>query len=176
MNWSAALAGVIPCGGVTVTSTVPVPAGATAAIDVAIVTMKLLASADPNLTDVAPVKLVPVIVTRVPPASAPLAGLTLTTDGGDETAAKLCLAPAETAETPLRPLTGTGTGTSLASVPPLPSCPSKLAPQARTVPSLSSARLSSLPTGSALTPLPPLTGTGTGLGLVAALPSCPILQ
>src|SRR5207245_2034631 len=44
--------------------------------------------------------------------------------------ARLWSRPAETALTPLRPLTGTGT--SLASVPPLPSCPSKLAPQAMT--------------------------------------------
>src|SRR2546425_952317 len=173
MNWSAPLVGVVPPGVVTVTSTAPVPGGETATIDVAELTVKLLASADPNLTAVAPMRSVPLIVTRVPPASPPLLGLTLMTAGGGEPVAKPCQLPAETDETPLRPLTGTGT--SLASVPPLPSCPSKLAPQAMTLPSLSSARLSRLPADTALTPLRPLTGTGTWLASVPPLPSCPSL-
>jgi predicted RNase H-like HicB family nuclease len=156
---------------VTVTSTTPVPGGETAAIEVGELTVKLLAPTDPNFTAVAPMRPVPLMVTKVPPASPPLLGLTLMSAGAGEPVAKPCDPPAETAETPLRPLTGTGTW--LASVPPLPSCPSALAPQAMTVPSLSSARLSSLPADTALTPLRPLTGTGTWLASVPPLPSCP---
>ena len=43
-----------PSGVVTVTSTVPAPAGDSAVIEVADLTSKLLASVSPNLTDVAP--------------------------------------------------------------------------------------------------------------------------
>ena len=39
------------------------------------VTWKLVAAVVPNLTDVAPVKLVPVIVTVVPPSVEPLVGV-----------------------------------------------------------------------------------------------------
>src|SRR5438067_473483 len=171
MNWSTAPAGVVPPGVVTVTSTAPVPGGDTATIEVAELTVKLLASADPNLTAVAPMRSVPLMVTEVPPASPPLLGLTLMTAGGGEPLAKPCQPPAETDETPLRPLTGTGTW--LASVPPLPSCPSQLAPQASPMPALKSARLAPLPADTALTPLRPLTGTGTWLASVPPLPSCP---
>jgi hypothetical protein len=48
---------------------------------VAELTVKLLAGSHPNLTDVAPVKLVPMIVTAVPPAVVPLAGETAVTVG-----------------------------------------------------------------------------------------------
>jgi hypothetical protein len=59
----------------TVTSTFPpVCAGETAMILVVDLTVKLVASVEPNLTAVAPVKLVPVIVTSVPPSSPPLRG------------------------------------------------------------------------------------------------------
>jgi hypothetical protein len=54
-----------------VTSTVPVPAGETAVIDVADVTVKLFALVAPNLTAVVPVKPLPVIVTDVPPPGVP---------------------------------------------------------------------------------------------------------
>jgi hypothetical protein len=52
-------------------STVPVPAAEVAVIEVAELTVKLVALVDPNFTAVAPVKLVPVIVTDVPPDDGP---------------------------------------------------------------------------------------------------------
>ena len=67
---------------VTVTVTAPaVPAGVVAVIDVLLTTTTLVAAILPNVT-VAPVaKLVPVMVTDVPPATTPLFGLTLLTVG-----------------------------------------------------------------------------------------------
>jgi hypothetical protein len=63
-------------------STVPAePLGDVAVICVALLTVKLLALVVLNLTAVAPVKLVPVIVTEVPPAVGPLTGLTDVTVG-----------------------------------------------------------------------------------------------
>jgi hypothetical protein len=59
---------------VTLTSTVPVPAGDVAVIEVAEFTVKPAAAVAPNVTAVAPVKLVPVIVTTVPPATGPAVG------------------------------------------------------------------------------------------------------
>jgi len=58
---------------VTVTSTVPVPAGEVAVIEVAELAVTV-ALVTPNVTAVAPVKLVPVIVTLVPPAVVPEVG------------------------------------------------------------------------------------------------------
>jgi len=85
---SAAVFGLVPAGVVTRTSTVPVPAGATAVIDVLLL---IVGATDvpPNATLVAPVKAVPVIVTEVPPASGPPAELSKVivgaeTAGGDE--------------------------------------------------------------------------------------------
>ena len=70
---------------VTVTSTVPAaPAGAVAVIDVALLTVKLLALVAPNLTAVVPAKFVPVMVTEVPPAVGPELGETLVTVGAVE--------------------------------------------------------------------------------------------
>ena len=68
---------------VTVTVAAPaLPAGVVAVICVALTTTTFVAAAAPNVT-VAPVtKLVPVIVTAVPPAVDPLFGLTLVTVGG----------------------------------------------------------------------------------------------
>jgi hypothetical protein len=68
---------------VTVTVTAPaLPAGVVAVIDVLLTTTTFVAAAEPNVT-VAPVaKLVPVIVTDVPPANAPPFGDTLVTVGG----------------------------------------------------------------------------------------------
>ena len=64
------------------TSTVDgAPAGAGTVIEVALVTLKLPAPVAPNFTEVTPVKLVPVIVTDVPPVVGPEAGLT-DGDGG----------------------------------------------------------------------------------------------
>jgi hypothetical protein len=58
---------------VTVIFTVvpPDPAGATTEIEVGLTTEKFVAEVDPNLTEVAPVKFVPVIVTFAPPAANP---------------------------------------------------------------------------------------------------------
>ena len=62
----------VPPGVVTVTSTVPVPAGLSAVIEVALTTVKFVAGVVPKSTAVAPVKPVPVIVTNVPPAAGPI--------------------------------------------------------------------------------------------------------
>ena len=61
---------------VTVMSTRPgVSAGETAVREVALMTLKLVALVAPNLTAVAPVNPVPVIVAVVPPAAPPLGDL-----------------------------------------------------------------------------------------------------
>jgi hypothetical protein len=76
------LVALVPPGVVTVTLTAPaLSAGAVAVMLVPPVTVKLVAFVPPNLTAVAPVKLVPVIVTDVPPESGPDVGLTLVTVG-----------------------------------------------------------------------------------------------
>ncbi|MNM52519.1 hypothetical protein D3C81_635980 [compost metagenome] len=66
---------------VTRTSTVPVPAGAVAVICVALLTVKPVAAVAPNVTAVAPVKRVPVMMTEVPPAAGPAVGDRLLTVG-----------------------------------------------------------------------------------------------
>lgn len=69
---------------VTVTCTVPaLPPGDGTTIWVAELLVKLLlgTEVEPKLTDVAPLKLVPVIVTDVPPAAGPEAGDTEVTIG-----------------------------------------------------------------------------------------------
>ncbi len=71
----------VPPGVVTVTSTVPVPAGLSAVIVVPLTTVRFVAGVVPKSTAVAPVKPVPVIVTRVPPAVEPLVGLRPVTVG-----------------------------------------------------------------------------------------------
>ena len=63
------------------TSTVPLPAGAVAVIEVAELTVKLVALAVPNLTAVAPENAVPVMVTDVPPVVGPAFGATDVTVG-----------------------------------------------------------------------------------------------
>ena len=55
-------------------STVPVPAGDVAVIEVAELTVKPVAGVAPKLTAVAPVNPVPVTVTEVPPAVGPAVG------------------------------------------------------------------------------------------------------
>ena len=57
------------------------PAGEVAVIEVALLTVKVVAAVAPNFTAVAPVKLVPVMVTEVPPAVGPEVGLTPVTVG-----------------------------------------------------------------------------------------------
>ena len=74
MNWSAAEVADVPPAVVTLMSTVPVPAGAVAVIVVVELKVKLVAAVAPNVTAVAPVKLVPVMVTVVPPAWGPDVG------------------------------------------------------------------------------------------------------
>ena len=58
---------LVPPAVVTVTPTIPVPAGAVAVILVLETTVKLVAGVEPKVTAVAPVKLVPVMVMVVPP-------------------------------------------------------------------------------------------------------------
>jgi hypothetical protein len=74
VNWSAADVADVPPGVVTLMSTAPVPAGEVAVIDVAELNVKLAAAVAPNVTAVTPVKLVPVMVTMVPPACGPAVG------------------------------------------------------------------------------------------------------
>ncbi len=74
----------MPLGVVTVMSTVPaVPDGAVARMVVADITVKDVAAVEPKVTALALVKLVPVIVTSVPPTVPPLLGLTALTVGLD---------------------------------------------------------------------------------------------
>jgi hypothetical protein len=68
---------------VTVTDTAPAaPAGVVAVIVVLLTTVTPVAAADPNVTVAPDAKFVPVIVTAVPPASAPPFGDTPVTVGG----------------------------------------------------------------------------------------------
>ena len=82
VNLSAATPPLVPAGVVTVTSTVPVPAGDIAVIDEAEATWKLWAGVEPKSTAFAPVNPEPVMVTWVPPPVEPLDGETLMTSGG----------------------------------------------------------------------------------------------
>ena len=78
----ATIADVPLVGSLTVTSTVPVPAGEVAVIDVPETTVTPVAAVAPNLTVSPDANPVPVIVTDVPPAALPLVGLTADTAGG----------------------------------------------------------------------------------------------
>ena len=67
---------------VTVTVTAPAaPAGVVAVIEVLLTTVTFVAAAEPNVTVAPEEKLVPVIVTDVPPAVDPVLGLTPVTVG-----------------------------------------------------------------------------------------------
>ena len=81
MYWSAALVALVPPTVVTRTSTVPVPAGAVAVIEVALFTVNEVADVAPKVTAVAPVRPVPVMVTVVPPVAGPAVGLIEVTVG-----------------------------------------------------------------------------------------------
>jgi hypothetical protein len=82
VNWSAVTAGLVPTGVVTVILTIPaLPDGEVAVMLVELITVTFVAAVAPNFTAVAPVKLVPVIVTLVPPAVPPMLGLTAVTAG-----------------------------------------------------------------------------------------------
>ena len=74
MNWSAADVADVPPAVVTLISTVPVPAGEVAVIEVAELKVKLAAAVAPKVTAVTPVKLVPVMVTVAPPVCGPDVG------------------------------------------------------------------------------------------------------
>jgi hypothetical protein len=82
VNWSAGDVADVPPAVVTVTSTVPVPAGDVAVIEVAELTVKVVALVAPNFTAVAPVRLVPVMATDVPPVVGPAVGEIDVTVGG----------------------------------------------------------------------------------------------
>ena len=66
----------------TVTSTVPVPAGAVTVRLVAVTPVTPVPAVEPKSTVGVPENPVPVIVTEVPPAAGPLFGLTAVTVGG----------------------------------------------------------------------------------------------
>lgn len=73
MYWHAAVTAEVPAAVVTVMFTVPLPPGLVTVICVPESEM-ILPAAPPKLTLVAPVRLVPVIVTVVPPSVVPLDG------------------------------------------------------------------------------------------------------
>jgi hypothetical protein len=72
---------LVPPAVVTITSAVPLPAGEVAVIWVALLTVKEPAALLPNRTAVAPEKLLPVMVTLIPPVGGPVFGFTLVTVG-----------------------------------------------------------------------------------------------
>ena len=83
VNWSLEEVADGPPPVVTTISIVPpVPAGEVAVIEVAELTVYVVAALPPKVTEVTPVKLVPVMTTLVPPAPGPLFGLTPVTVGG----------------------------------------------------------------------------------------------
>ena len=82
MYWHAAVTAEVPAAVVTVMFTVPLPPGLVTVICVPESEM-ILPAAPPKLTLVAPVRLVPVIVTVVPPSVVPLDGeIALIAGGG----------------------------------------------------------------------------------------------
>ena len=108
MNLSADETADVPPGPITFTSTMPaVSAGSVAVICVpAGLITTLVAATVPNLTAVAPLKPVPVIVTDVLPAAGPCKGLTAVTAGG---AMYVNLSAEEVADVPPGPTTVTST-------------------------------------------------------------------
>ena len=74
MNWSAALVALVPRGRGDGDVDCARAGGAVAVMLVALLTVKLVAAVVPNLTALAPVKPVPVIVTEVPPVLGPEVG------------------------------------------------------------------------------------------------------
>ena len=82
VKWSALDVGDVPYGVVTVTSATPLPAGVVAVIRVAESTTTPVAGRLPTRTVDPATKPVPAIVTVVPPAAGPLAGVTPVTVGG----------------------------------------------------------------------------------------------
>jgi hypothetical protein len=114
VNRSAEVVALVPPAVVTVTSTVLDPGGLVAVIWVALETENEAAAAEPNFTAVAAVKLVPVIITGVPPAPDPPFGVM----------------PVTVAARGLGPLNVSALARLMPSVPLFP-------PATRTLPSLS---------------------------------------
>src|ERR1022692_316966 len=87
VNLSAAPVAEVPPAALTVMSVCHAgSAGDVAGMEVALLTVKLVAAVAPNMTAPTPVKLVPVMVIEVPPAVEPEPGLTfVTVGGGDDT-------------------------------------------------------------------------------------------
>jgi hypothetical protein len=88
VNSSEGLIALVPAGPVTVTSTVPpgvetLSAGANAVIDVAEVIVTPVAATPPKVTVSPEAKLVPVIVTAVPPPAAKITPTAVETPAGD---------------------------------------------------------------------------------------------
>jgi hypothetical protein len=107
VNWSLELVGDVPLELVTVTSTVPAEwAGEVVVISVSETTVNEAAAVVPKWTDVAPVKVVQVIVTGVPPAVGPDVGEIALTVGS---AANLKWSAGEVAEVPPAVVTVTST-------------------------------------------------------------------
>ena len=76
----AAVTALVPPAVVTVTSTVPLPAGAMTVMWLLVLSVTV-ASVVPNRTLVAPLRLVPLITTSLPPAVGPESGLRPVTTG-----------------------------------------------------------------------------------------------
>jgi hypothetical protein len=102
VNWSAELAALVPPKFDTVTSTVPLPAGEVATIDVVPITVKEVAAEPPNCTAVTRIKL-PVMITGVPPAAGPLFGEIEVTDGTCAWASRLAPTTNATSATTIMP-------------------------------------------------------------------------
>jgi len=111
VNWSEEGLGLeVPDPVVTLMSTIPRGSGGeVAVIEVALFTVREEAGVVPNLTWVAPVKLVPVMVTEVPPAADPELGLTAVTVGSGVATNVNQSTGASTAETPAGVVTVTST-------------------------------------------------------------------
>jgi hypothetical protein len=82
--WHAAVTAEVPAAVVTVMFTVPLPGGLTTVICVP-ESVRIVPAAPPKLTLVAPARLVPLIVTTVPPPVVPLDGANPVTAGAGVT-------------------------------------------------------------------------------------------
>jgi len=80
VNWSPEEVAEVPPVVVTVTSTVPLPAGEVTVMEVAVLAVTV-PDVVPNVTDVAELRFVPVMTTWVPPAIGPEVGAMEVTDG-----------------------------------------------------------------------------------------------
>jgi hypothetical protein len=81
VNLSAVTIAEVPPAVFTLTATVPEPFGDLAVISVSETTLMMVPLVCPKSTPVAPLKLLPVMVTAVPPAARPEEGEILVTDG-----------------------------------------------------------------------------------------------